>query len=307
MTRALVLGGGGPVGVAWEAGLIEGFARKGVLLGQADMVYGTSAGSLVGSALKAGLDLAAMVQALRESRESALSGGGGAGSGELSGSGAPATGIERLMNAIASATSSARSRDEALKAIGRVAVESPGISEELFLSFFGGLRDVRFPAGFACTAVDTETGEFVIWDSSSAVDLQRAVASSCAVPAVYSPVEINGRLYMDGGMRNPLNADIAKGHDQILVLSVMMLSVPEGMSNPMFEALSRDVAESLGLLRSSGAAVGVVGPSERFLEISGYGASLMDLAQIAAAYEEGIRQGEAEAAAVETMWNAVPR
>ena len=48
MTRALVLGGGGPVGIAWESGLVAGLAQGGVDLGRADFTMGTSAGSFVG-------------------------------------------------------------------------------------------------------------------------------------------------------------------------------------------------------------------------------------------------------------------
>ena len=54
MTRALVLGGGGPVGIAWEAGLIAGLAEGGVELAEADFIMGTSAGSFVGSQLAMG-------------------------------------------------------------------------------------------------------------------------------------------------------------------------------------------------------------------------------------------------------------
>ena len=45
-SRAVVLGGGGPVGVGWEVGLAAGLAKEGVLLADADLVIGTSAGSL---------------------------------------------------------------------------------------------------------------------------------------------------------------------------------------------------------------------------------------------------------------------
>ena len=46
MTKALVLGGGGPVGIAWETGLIAGLADKGVAVQHADWILGTSAGSV---------------------------------------------------------------------------------------------------------------------------------------------------------------------------------------------------------------------------------------------------------------------
>jgi NTE family protein len=44
------------------------------------------------------------------------------------------------------------------------------------------------------------------------------VAASCAVPGVWPPVTINGRRYMDGGVRSLTNADVAAGHDRVLVL-----------------------------------------------------------------------------------------
>src|SRR5258706_4947908 len=56
MTRALVLGGGGPVGIAWESGLVAGLAQAGVDLGRADFTMGTSAGSFVGARLALGAD-----------------------------------------------------------------------------------------------------------------------------------------------------------------------------------------------------------------------------------------------------------
>ena len=48
MTKALVLSGGGPVGIAWQTGLVAGLRRKGVDLSVADLVVGTPAGSAVG-------------------------------------------------------------------------------------------------------------------------------------------------------------------------------------------------------------------------------------------------------------------
>ena len=54
---ALVLGGGGITGIAWEIGLLAGLADAGVDLSSADLVVGTSAGSVVGAQLTSGADV----------------------------------------------------------------------------------------------------------------------------------------------------------------------------------------------------------------------------------------------------------
>jgi NTE family protein len=61
--RALVLGGGGVAGIAWETGLIAGLAGLGIDLAAADVIIGTSAGSVVGADLASGQQLEALYQA----------------------------------------------------------------------------------------------------------------------------------------------------------------------------------------------------------------------------------------------------
>ncbi|MGH3899114.1 MAG: patatin-like phospholipase family protein, partial [Pseudonocardiaceae bacterium] len=54
---ALVLGSGGITGIAWELGMLAGLAEHGVDLCDADLVVGTSAGSVVGALITSGNDL----------------------------------------------------------------------------------------------------------------------------------------------------------------------------------------------------------------------------------------------------------
>jgi NTE family protein len=69
------------------------------------------------------------------------------------------------------------------------------------------------------TACDAVTGEFVTFDRTSGVELVDAVAASCSVPGVWPPVTINGRRYMDGGVRSTTNADLAEGYERVLILA----------------------------------------------------------------------------------------
>ena len=87
------------------------------------------------------------------------------------------------------------------------------------------------------TAVDTETGETRIFDRLSGTSLVDAVAASCAVPGVWPPVTIDGRRYMDGGVRSSDNADLAKGYARIVILSPNGLRADEIVAFPLQEQI----------------------------------------------------------------------
>ena len=55
--KAIVLGGGGITGIAWESGIIAGLISAGINLAEADTILGTSAGAFVGSALASGYNM----------------------------------------------------------------------------------------------------------------------------------------------------------------------------------------------------------------------------------------------------------
>jgi NTE family protein len=285
MTRALVLGGGGPVGIGWESGLAVGLADAGVVLRDADLIVGTSAGSAVGARLALGLDLAAAA---------------GTASGRLPVRAAPD--MTAVMAAWADATAGAQTPEAVRVGLGRIALAADTVGEDDFVAVFGEVADRAWPASFRCTAIDVLTGALQVWDQSSGVPLPRAVASSCSVPGVFPPITIGGARYMDGGMRTPTNADLAAGHDAVIVVSCMALALPEGMSDPMFEAMSSQLEAELAVVRDSGAALEVVGPGPEFLDISGWGANLMDPSRAADAYQAGLRQAAVEAERLRSVW-----
>ena len=213
---ALVLGGGGITGIAWEIGVLAGLAEAGTDLTGADLVVGTSAGSVVGALLASGSDLAAVYER------------------QL----APATGeqVARLNRATVAqfgwAMLRSRGRDvEFRRRIGALAVaaEKAGLtpSEQERLDVIGErLAGTQWPQRqLVITAVNAETGEFRTFDRDSGVPLLHAVAASCAVPGVYPPVTIDGRRYVDGGMRSAANADLAQGYDRLVVLA----PIPRGV------------------------------------------------------------------------------
>jgi NTE family protein len=290
MTRALVLGGGGPVGVGWESGLAVGLAGEGVVLGEADLIVGTSAGSIVGSRLAMQMDLPALVRSVSQPLET---GSGAAGA------------IGELMSAWAGAVARALTPEALRVELGKLALAAQTVDERTFVGaeVFAQLEGREWPASFCCTAVDTRTGALQVWDQSAGAPLPRGVASSCSVPGVFPPVTIGTSRYMDGGMRTPLNADLAAGHEAVIVVSCLPLALPEGISDPMFDAMSRQTEAELAAVRDSGAALEVIAPGQEFLDISGWGASLMDPSRVSGAYQAGIRQAAAEAARLRAAWH----
>ena len=210
MSRALVLGGGGVTGIAWEIGLLKGLRELGVDLAAADTVIGTSAGSVVGAQLTSALDLDDLYAAqLREPW------------GEL----AARFDLTMTLRYVASYLWPG---DEAAKRrrLGRMAVAAPTEPPAARVAVIRSRLPVdRWPERrLRLTAVDAESGELQVFDRGSGVDIVDAVAASCAVPLVWPPVPIAGRLYIDGGIRSATNADLAAGAERVVVVAPLTRS-----------------------------------------------------------------------------------
>ena len=208
---ALVLAGGGIVGIAWELGFLRGLESSSPALFEkirsSETTYiGTSAGSIVATQLALGFDLAQLMKP-------ELAGG--------SASGGPRFHLLGMAATMIGARVGARTPEEARRRIGAYALRAQTFPED---DWVGSIRrrlgsDSWPDRRLLINVVDTESGEHRVFDRASGVDLARAVAASCAVPGVYPPVTIDGRRYMDGGMRSIANADGAAGCDPVLVVA----------------------------------------------------------------------------------------
>jgi NTE family protein len=293
-TRALVLGGGGPVGIAWESGLVAGLARGGVDLGRADFTMGTSAGSFVGARLAMGAEAATLADPiLAEAARTASPRTGGSAR-------APAD-LSKLMSLMADAQGGVRNPAEARAEIGAFALAADTVSEAEFIASFGRsfaeLADDAWPErGFACTAVDAETGGFQFWTKTSGVGVTRAVASSCSVPGVYPPVTLKGRRYIDGGMRSSTNADMAAGYDLVVVVAVRLGAAGGAVA----ERIAARFDEELESLKEGGSTVVTIVPDAASIEA--FGPNLMDFRRRADAAQAGLAQGENHAADLKELW-----
>jgi NTE family protein len=207
--RALVLAGGGVAGIAWELGVLRGLQDFDPDLAArvlaADLVIGTSAGSAVGAQITSGTPLEDLYQAQlsQESAEIEV---------ELD--------MEELLARFAAAMTGAASRQEMQANIGAMALETKTVPEALRRAAVAARLPVpSWPdRALLLPAIDAQSGATAIFTKDSHVSLVDAVAASCAVPGIWPPVTINGRRYIDGGMRSVTNADLAAGSDRVLVI-----------------------------------------------------------------------------------------
>ena len=277
--RSLVLGGGGVVGIAWEAGVIAGLAERGVRLARADEMIGTSAGSLVGAWLAGGRDFAAIAA---EQAAPPTAGGGGRGP---SPDPAALARIFRIWMAFESVG------PEQARELGALALAASTPPQERSVAWFAReLASASWPARLRVTAVDAESGELRVFDAASGVPLERAVAASCCVPGIFAPVSIEGRRYVDGGVRSGTSADLARksGAKHVLVLAPLVRG-NAGLARLMFQMLEAEIA----LLREAGVEVALVTPSREDARVLGL--DFMDPKKRADAVRLGLEAGRREA------------
>jgi NTE family protein len=259
---ALVIGGGGLVGGVWELGVLRGLRGRG--LGPADFVLGTSIGSVVGAATCAGgpdESVISAAAALRPALDAYLGRVDPALMAQIMGRGFGLSAAERAT-------------------VGELAARADSGPEAEFIDHVATLLPGdAWPPGLAVAVVAIDDGEFVIWDERSGVSLARAVAASCAGPGVFPPVEVDGRRYMDGGMRSPTNADLAAGYGRVVVITAMM-------DAEFQERLDHEASS----LRSAGATVFVLVPDEA--SGNAIGPDPFDVANLDSALIAGRRQAQ---------------
>ncbi len=272
-TRALVLGGGGVTGVAWELGILEGLRRAGVDLTGADTVIGTSAGSVVGTRLTRGELTLGYEYQLRPP------------DGEIPAKLGATTLIKLGVMLARPGETSAK-----WKKVGAAALaahpEGPEARRAVIRDRIG---DGPWPeADLRITAVDTDRGEFVVFTRDSGVNLLDAVTASCAVPLVWPPVDIAGTTHVDGGIRSPANADLAEGADVVVVLA------------PTTQALSREHGITRQLERTGATTTLVVSPDAT--AVRKMGTNALDPGHRRASAETGLRQAALVAEQVAAAW-----
>ena len=290
--QALVLGGGGPVGEAWESGIIAGLAEKGVDFSDAEPILGTSAGAIVGARLASRMPRADFMKAAL-----APSAGPPSGQPQQTSSGSPPD-LTFLARKLEEMGSGERPQQSIFAEIGEWALKArPVVSEAQFVASYKRRFPEKHwpPQSFECVSVDATDGSVRVWNRSSAVPLPLAVASSCALPGVFAPVTINGRRYMDGGVRSVTNADLARGCKMALVLAPTI-----GPDDALAKSFTRPLNTELQTLRDSGCKVQLVVPDPASL--NAFGATLGHENHRAPAFNAGLAEGRNKAGEIAKFW-----
>jgi NTE family protein len=284
VTRALVLGAGGPAAIAWETGVIVGLADMGIDVRNADLIVGTSAGSIVAARITGGPGLEDLFQQQVEH---------GLQHNEI----AVSVDFKQLRSDYLRARQGEGGDLGILQRMGALAMSASTISESERRRVIAS----RLPAPtwpetrFRAVAVDAESGERRVLERAKGVVLVDAVAASCAVPGVSPTITIEGHRYMDGGVYSIDNADLALGTDRILVLTLRSGNPP---------ICVRSLGAAVETLRHSGAQVVVIHPDAASeAAFAAVGGNLLDPQVRASAARAGRAQGRHLAvAAVAPLW-----
>ncbi|MEJ6739407.1 MAG: patatin-like phospholipase family protein [Actinomycetota bacterium] len=277
MPKALVLGGGGVAGIAWELGVLDALLAAGVDLTTADRIVGTSAGSAVGAQLRTGESLESLcARQLVPAEQSA----------ELQ----VESSLDSLIEQFAACFEGAPNALEVRRRLGAVALGAPTVEEAARIAVIESRLSSHewSERELLVTAVDAFTGEFRVFDRHSGVSLVSAVAASCAVPGIWPPVTIGDTRFMDGGVNSGSNADLAEGCAGVVIVA------------PFAGGFGPTVDVEAEALRATGAIVEVIAADAGATEA--FGTNVLDPATRVPSLREGRRQGALEVQRIAKVW-----
>jgi NTE family protein len=292
--RALVLHGGGAAGNAWEIGIVAGLFDAGLDVTKADLIIGTSAGSTAAAQITSAAPtelLAAILSAASHQRMAPDDRKGG-----RAPIGPAADHVEITSRIIAAAENAADMR----RRMGAAALDMDAASDGSGQAQWRAVVAARLPSQhwpeqrLLITAVDAHSGEPVVFDRHSGVDIVDAVAASTSNGFGVPPYSIGDKRYINGGYRRNENADLAAGYARVLVLSPF-----GGRSRHPLE-WGMQLQAQVDELRAGGSRVETIFPDGHSL--NAFGADTMDLSTRQPSAQAGYNQGMALAGQLGEFW-----
>jgi NTE family protein len=293
--RALVLHGGGSAGNAWEIGVIAGLCDAGLDVTEADVIIGTSAGSTAAAQITSATQPSELLANILAAAPRPRTGPVGSDRGRVPN--APVANHMELTNEIIGAAKDAA--DMRLR-MGAAALEMDAASGSSGQTQWRATVAARLPSRewpqqlVFIVAVDAHSGEPVVFDRHSGVDLVDAVAASCANGFGVPPYRIGDKRFIDGGYRRNENADLAAGYGRVLVLS------PFGGRSRHPEDWGMHLAAQVSELQARGSRVETVFPDSNSRDA--FGVNMMDPSTRPPAARAGYNQGRALAEQLTDFW-----
>jgi len=290
--RALVLAGGGAAGNAWELGLIAGLSDAGVDVTEADLIIGTSAGSTVAAQITSGTRPVDLYAAVLAEVHRPPTGDARPRRGPAPNVSGPSY-LEWSNGIIGSATDASDMRRRMGAAALQLAASDGSAPARWRETVAARLPSTEWPQQpVLIPAVDARTGEPVVFDRHSGVDLVDAVAASTSA---MTPYRIGEERYLNGGYRRSENADLAEGYERVLVMS------PFGGRSRMPPQWGMDLATQVEELRASGSRVETVFPGGGAGDV--FDANALDPSTRPQAARGGYDQGRALAGSFAEFWH----
>jgi NTE family protein len=291
--RALILGGGGSAGNAWLIGVVAGLFDAGLDVTEADLIIGTSAGSTAAAQVSATQSTELFASILAASPPQTAPVGSDRARAPI---GPSANHMEITSGIIGSATDAADMR----RRMGAAALKTDEASDSAAQTQRRAAVAARLPSQewpqrpLLIVVVDANTGDAVVFDRNSGVELVDAVTASTANGFGVPPYTIGDHRYIDGGYRSNENADLAAGYRRVLVLS------PLGGRSRTPLAWGMHLATQVDELRARGSKVETIFPDANSL--NAFGTNLMDLSTRLPAARAGYDQGRALAEELTEFW-----
>ncbi len=290
MRWGLVLGGGGVLGGAWMVGALSAVQQvHGLDPRQAELIVGTSAGSVMAALLGAGVSVPELrAHQLGEEVSSGplarLAEATGWSYDRATGGSNPPPPKFSLLPPGAHLVTQNLGRLHRLPPTAVLAALMP--EGRGTLGAVGRLISGLVPSGWCdhpgvrAVAMELDSGHRVPFGAPTApaADLADAVMASCAIPGWYSPVTIGGRRYVDGGACSATNVDLLAGCelDHVFVLAPMVSFAMDHPSHWRTRAertwrarVTRRCLREVAKVHVGGSAVTVIGPGPEDLEAIG--------------------------------------
>lgn len=300
-TRGLVLGAGGVLGAAWTIGALAAVRDEyGWDPREADVLVGTSAGSVLAASLGCGLGVDELLGHQRGLPVPGIeydhaAAGNGLPPLPRPGIGSPRGLARAALHPFRTTPMMALST---VFPVGRGSLEPVGRLVDAVADDDGWSRH---PKTWIVT-MDYDGGRRVVFgrDGAPRARLRDAVMASCAIPGWYAPVRIGSSRYVDGGTCSPTSLDLVAslGLDEVVVLSPMTsldydapTTMDARIERRLRRVITKRVVAEVKKVAATGTKVTLLGPGAD--DLRGIGSNMMDPRRRTRVLETSLRTSRA--------------